>query len=539
MRRAVAIAALALAAALVPATPAFGHAFYVQVGGTGSGDECDDPATPCDSITEALAVADDIILVAPGTYPEAIDVPAGKTVIAQGVPTQGSHVISHAGPGATAIATGTTSDPARIVGFTVQGPKPVVLNGVAQLSNSFLSDAAVPDDEAQVRIEGTGNGTVEGNTFGDDGAGRQIAVEAASAGAPLIFGNTISGFWRGVEVTSGNPTLRGNAISGAHDDAGEGAGVHVAGAVAGAAATLSANTIGAPGAGTPAGVSVDGTGGPTAATLGRNRLFDLDPAVRATDATSLGLDSDLIAGGGVGIVADGTPVAAANLTAFDTGVRELSLLDSELTLASSVVEHPIQASGSSSCSISHSAGPTTGGGQCEAFQLSAAAPGFADPGAGDYRLTAGSPLVDTGDPGAPAEGALDLNGDPRAVAGTFGGAERRDVGADELVPECAAPSPDLPGPGPVPGPSPPRDTDPPASKVDKLKLDGRAALLRFSADEPVAGFGCRLDGGDWKPCTSPKRYRRLDRGKHIFRVRSMDLAGNLEAGSARERFRVR
>jgi hypothetical protein len=75
------------------------------------------------------------------------------------------------------------------------------------------------------------------------------------------------------------------------------------------------------------------------------------------------------------------------------------------------------------------------------------APGFVNPGMGDYHLTSTSPLLDIGDPAAPMMGALDFEGDPRALSmtGTCAGpvAGRRDIGADEFAPgnppECNAP----------------------------------------------------------------------------------------------------
>jgi hypothetical protein len=60
---------------------------------------------------------------------------------------------------------------------------------------------------------------------------------------------------------------------------------------------------------------------------------------------------------------------------------------------------------------------------------------FVDPAAGDYRLLAGSPLIDTGDPATPQ--GLDLAGSPLVADGNGDGDARRDPGAFEFQPAPA------------------------------------------------------------------------------------------------------
>jgi hypothetical protein len=49
----------------------------------------------------------------------------------------------------------------------------------------------------------------------------------------------------------------------------------------------------------------------------------------------------------------------------------------------------------------------------------------------------------------------------------------------------------------------------------------------FSANEP-ATFECSLDGAPFAPCTSPQSYTALSPGAHVFEVRAIDTAGNVE-----------
>jgi hypothetical protein len=62
-------------------------------------------------------------------------------------------------------------------------------------------------------------------------------------------------------------------------------------------------------------------------------------------------------------------------------------------------------------------------------------PGFVDPANGDYRLKAGSPAIDAGEPGGlePGESPTDLDGKPRIAGG------RRDLGAYEYQPPDRTP----------------------------------------------------------------------------------------------------
>ena len=63
--------------------------------------------------------------------------------------------------------------------------------------------------------------------------------------------------------------------------------------------------------------------------------------------------------------------------------------------------------------------------------------------------------------------------------------------------------------------------------------------FRFASSEPGSSFACKLDTQRSRACTSPKTYRKLKPGKHVFRVRARDRAGNVDATPAVKRFTIR
>jgi hypothetical protein len=220
-------------------------------------------------------------------------------------------------------------------------------------------------------------------------------------------------------------------------------------------------------------------------------------------------------------------------------------VETDIDLDSSIVGGAVNDFANGTCEIAFSRGPTTnpGGSGCEDFQTTAP-PQFVDPGADDYHLQPGSPMIDAGNPANPGF-VLDLDGDPRALDATpacSGNVARRDIGADEFVP-----APPSCQPSALPSA---KDTDPPQTTLTKkpkrrVKVAKRRkkVKLRFESDEPGSSFECLLEqvrgtgkagaaGAEFEPCTSPIKRRLRAGRKYEFRVRATDPAGNTDASPA-------
>ena len=65
------------------------------------------------------------------------------------------------------------------------------------------------------------------------------------------------------------------------------------------------------------------------------------------------------------------------------------------------------------------------------------------------------------------------------------------------------------------------------TKAPKAKSASTTAKFKFKSNEGGSRFQCKLDKGKFKSCKSPKTYRKLKPGKHVFKVRAIDKAGNV------------
>jgi uncharacterized protein (TIGR03382 family) len=66
----------------------------------------------------------------------------------------------------------------------------------------------------------------------------------------------------------------------------------------------------------------------------------------------------------------------------------------------------------------------------------------------------------------------------------------------------------------------------------------REATFELSASESGASYSCRLDGGDFAPCTSPVTFAELAEGTHTLEVRARDVAGHEDPTPARHNWAV-
>ena len=81
----------------------------------------------------------------------------------------------------------------------------------------------------------------------------------------------------------------------------------------------------------------------------------------------------------------------------------------------------------------------------------------------------------------------------------------------------------------------------PDTKIAKKpKLNG-ASTAKFKFSSTIAGssFECKLDKGKFEKCRSPKTYKKLKPGKHVFKVRAVSPAGVADPSSATKKFTVK
>jgi hypothetical protein len=85
------------------------------------------------------------------------------------------------------------------------------------------------------------------------------------------------------------------------------------------------------------------------------------------------------------------------------------------------------------------------------------------------------------------------------------------------------------------------DSQPPQTKITKgpkAKTSKTKAKFKFRSSEPDSSFECKLDRGPFKRCDSPEKVKHLDLGRHKFRVRAVDAAGNADPSPAKLRWKV-
>jgi hypothetical protein len=66
----------------------------------------------------------------------------------------------------------------------------------------------------------------------------------------------------------------------------------------------------------------------------------------------------------------------------------------------------------------------------------------------------------------------------------------------------------------------------------------RTPSFTFNSSEPGSSFQCRVDGGSFGSCSSPRVTSTLSDGSHTFSVRAVDKVGNMDASPASRSFTV-
>lgn len=114
-------------------------------------------------------------------------------------------------------------------------------------------------------------------------------------------------------------------------------------------------------------------------------------------------------------------------------------------------------------------------------------------------------------------------------------------GTSELAFAKTEPGPKTGGGGGGGGNGTPADKTAPQTKITKgpkAKTHATTVKFKFSSSEQGSSFECKLDKKKFKPCKSPKKYKKLKPGKHVFKVRAIDKAGNVDQTPAKKKFKV-
>jgi hypothetical protein len=510
---------------------------YVDAANGNNANNCSTPALSCQTIVKGVSVASptETVLVESGTYGK-FTLPRGMSVVANDFNNNAGArpVISGdaVGPGVNVTP---TAEPTvgKIEGFVINGDYASVniADSITVRDNIFNEDNP-GSFGGDVNVTG-GTVIVRDNTFDDPlPTDNQYAI-LLNGGAITIENNTFDGFREAVDaVNMLNLTITGNTVTGLHQaniaDPMDPPNIvdGFAFVLVESSTTLTGNLIHQPAVGgTPFGMylfdSDPDAGLDSNTQMARNRVLGLGVAVYLSGPDGVtALNGDLLANNSVnGVLVGESPLSITNATIYGNGT-DIFLSNSTLTMDSTAVEDPINAT-SSTCAITNSRGPTTSGNNCQTFQTSAA-PSFVNPSVNNFHLQLGSALIDAGNPIAPAGGSVDFDGDPRAVDGNCDGIARRDIGADEAVRDCTPPETTI-------------DSGPSGT------INTASATFAFSSSEPGSTFQCAVDGAALASCSGPGQSHQtgtLAEGAHTFRVAATDAAGNADATPAERSFTV-
>lgn len=125
------------------------------------------------------------------------------------------------------------------------------------------------------------------------------------------------------------------------------------------------------------------------------------------------------------------------------------------------------------------------------------------------------------------------------VGAAIAATQTKEEGTSEL--EIATVPPTADAGQQTPAAATPVDRKPPRTRMlrqPRRVAKGALARFVFTSNEAGSSFQCSLDHAPFRPCRSPKKYRLSKLGKHLFRVRAVDGAGNVDKTPLRRRFEV-
>lgn len=446
------------------------------------------------------AAGGDTVLVAPGTYDEAIDF-TGKAISVQ---SSGGAAVTTIHPPTlvTAVTVGGSGATIALRGFTVRGAARTGSTSFAGNVDAFASAGVIEQNvltgayscEAP-GIVASGPVTVRhnviwGNRHECSGGGLVSIVEiygGAVFSDNLVVDNNYGNSPVGV-ATSGVVTR--NIIAG--NSAVEGGGAIVSGG------EFSNNLVVGNTGATTGGVRIDGFGG-LGGTIVNNTFVDNygnsthEIWARLTaGATGYVVRNNIFDNvGGPLLFCD--PTYSSVVPTFDAN-----------NFMSPV--GPIARPGSS-C-----ADPTGGTGNIGVDS------GFVDPFRGDFHLAVGSPLIDAGT--ATAAPTTDGDGDPRPLDGSAGPAGAQwDIGLDEAADAGNAVETVITG-----GP--------------EVAVGAVVPPFTFTSSTPGATFECDVDMAGFVPCTAPFPVQAGEVRIHSFRVRAKSGSGQIDRTPATRLYTV-
>jgi hypothetical protein len=75
-------------------------------------------------------------------------------------------------------------------------------------------------------------------------------------------------------------------------------------------------------------------------------------------------------------------------------------------------------------------------------------------------------------------------------------------------------------------------------KGPKAKSAKTTAKFKFNSSVAGSSFQCKLDKKPFKKCRSPKTYKKLKPGKHVFKVRAVGPTGLVDKTPAKRKFQI-